>query len=424
MDDAADDLASLSRTLSDLLVAFRRGSTLSQQELSRRLGYSRSTIATAETGHRIPASDFWARCDDVLGAGGQLRRAYSQLVNARESRRRKATSHDQAERVMRAAALLDEAPGYELTMPADAHRGFRPTPGLVADQVEPITRLYRALYHQMPSADLLPAIMGHLRLVDGLLGRAGNDTRRALASAVVETAGFAAWLCGDVGDAVRMLRLYGIADHAAKDSGDRALAAYVLGFRALALAERGDQLRSMGDLEAARQRAGKSAAPVLLAWLAAIHARLLAHAGRHPDALRALGAAERDLDRDSPADRPEWMYDFDRARLAAYAGNCYLRMARPVQAECALVDALDALPETSGRRRAEITVDLAYARLHAGHAGEAAWLAGEAAETFAVWGSSAGLHRVAAFGRALGTAGHAGAARSIHEQVAAYATTS
>lgn len=86
--------------------------------------------------------------------------------------------------------------------------------------------------------------------------------------------------------------------------------------------------------------------------------------------------------------------------------------------------ATDVLPDTAGRRRAEITLDLAYARLHAGHPEGAAWLAAEAAETFAVWGSSSGLDRVAAFSRALGAAGHAEIARSIREQVAAHTTIS
>lgn len=458
MASAADDLTPLKRTLGDLLAAHRAAADLTQQELADAIGYARVTVATAESGHRQPAAAFWDRCDDQLGAEGELRRAYAELATGRDRRRKKATAQDQARRIARArpphdhsgshlapvgtAADRDRAPERYRDAPGEGHgrevgelaavhgrwelsgrRRFRPTRKLIEEDVDPITRRYRSLYHLLPSADLLPAVLGHLRLVDGLLAGADDGTRRALGSTAAETAGFAAWLCGDLGDGVRMLRLYGTAEHAVAESGDRALGGYIRGFQAQMLVGRGDYLRGVQEAQAARDQVGRSASAVVLAWLVAVHAKALACAGRPVEARQALTEAERQLDRGPAARRPEWMYDFDRPRFVASAGACYLRMARPVEAERVLREALSTVSPTGGRRRAEVGVDLAHALLQVGQADEAIALAGAAADTFGAWDSASGLDRVTAFARSLQRTGNALAARSLTERVLAYTAT-
>jgi hypothetical protein len=108
-----------------------------------------------------------------------------------------------------------------------------------------------------------------------------------------------------------------------------------------------------------------------------------------------LAGAERHLDEVSGDERPEWMYDFDRPRFDAHAGACYLRMGRPVEAEPVLRRALAGLPP-GGRRRADVSLDLAGALLGAGETEEAVDLAGQATDHFGAWDSAAGLDRVAA----------------------------
>jgi len=433
-----EDLVPLEQTLADLLAALRDQAGLTQDGLAKRIGYRRSTVGTAERRQRVPSEHFWVGADAVLRADGRLLRAYAQLTQAREQRRQAALAEARAAREARVAAWQKghdkpspeagvEPAGRPLAVegPAQAAMdpvvsgGPRPTLRLVEEDVDPLTRRYRSLYHRLPSAVLLPAVWGHLQLVDGLLARAGDQTRRSLGSAVLETAGFAAWLCGDLGDGVRMLRLYRTAQAAAEVSDDRALAGYVRGFWALALAERGEHLRGAGEAEIAERQAGRSAAPVVLAWLAALHARVLAGAGRGPEALAALARSERALNRGGEC--PEWMFEFDHGRLAAYTGACLLRLDRPVEAAAALGDALAALPQTCARRRAEARLDLAHARLRVGEADEAARLAGTAVETFAGWNSVAGLRRVATFADTLAAAGHPVAAGSLREQALAHA---
>lgn len=449
MGPAAEDLTPLKRTLGDLLAAHRAAAGLTQQQLADAVGYARVTVATAESGHRQPAEAFWVRCDDRLGAGGELRRVYVQLAVGRDRRRKQLTLQDQERRTVRSGTRRGDggahvvpvgdaqdwleqptgAVGGDLAPVRDrwelsGRRRFRPTPKLVEEDVDPITRRYRSLYHQLPSADLLPAVLGHLRLVSGLLAGADDRTRRRLASTAGETAGFAAWLSADLGDGVGMLRLYGVADRAVTESGDRVLGGYIRGFQAQILAGRGEYLRAVAEAGTAREQVGRSAPSVVAAWLGAVHARALACAGRPVEAGDALGDAERRLERGSGAERPEWMYDFDRPRFTAYAGACYLRMARPVEAERVLREALAGLSSTGGRRRAEVSVDLAQALLEVGQADEAVALAGAAAETFGAWDSVSGLGRVGAVARVLHEQGQVAAARSLTERVLAYTATS
>ena len=81
-----DDLGPLKKALADLLAARRATAGLTQKALARAINYGRSTVGTAESGDRQPAAEFWAACDKVLGADGDLTRAYEQLAAARQRR--------------------------------------------------------------------------------------------------------------------------------------------------------------------------------------------------------------------------------------------------------------------------------------------------------------------------------------------------
>ena len=86
MTAAGEDLDPLKKALADLLAARRATAGLTQKELARAISYGRTTVATAESCHRQPAAGFWTACDEVLGADGDLTRAYAQLAAARQRR--------------------------------------------------------------------------------------------------------------------------------------------------------------------------------------------------------------------------------------------------------------------------------------------------------------------------------------------------
>jgi tetratricopeptide (TPR) repeat protein len=430
--DRADPLH---RTLADLLVALRTEADLSQRKLAKLIDFSRDSVASAENCHRVMSEQFWTACDQELAAGGRLQTAYRQLRHhRRDDRRRQAVTGRQTAATEGRRALAgglpydavgaDGAPiwpehesGVRLVVASG--QGPRPTPRLVDEDLDPITRRYRSLYHHLPSDELLPAVAGHLQLTERLLGRADDRTRRTLASTVAEVAGFTAWLYGDLGDLARMQRLYRMADAAVEVSGERGLAAYVRGFFAVRLIERDELLRGRDQLDAARRQAGRQPPQLLRSWLAAITADVQSRLGHGAEATRALDRAESALHNAHEAPAPEWMFGFDRARLLAYAGGCYRRLDQPARAIAALDEALEALSSDCGRRRAEVVLELARSQLLGGQAEEARRLAGVAAEAFADWRSAAGLDQVGRFCRTLTTAGQPGAAESLREQLLA-----
>src|SRR5690348_9031118 len=55
---------------------------MSQSRLARAMGYDRSYISKIESGTDWPAPDFARRADDVLAAGGALRRSYARQGTA------------------------------------------------------------------------------------------------------------------------------------------------------------------------------------------------------------------------------------------------------------------------------------------------------------------------------------------------------
>jgi len=67
--------------LGSQLAAWRAAAGETQRSLSVKLPYSRSTIANVEVGRQTAPRDFWQRCDEVLGAAGDLLASYDELVS-------------------------------------------------------------------------------------------------------------------------------------------------------------------------------------------------------------------------------------------------------------------------------------------------------------------------------------------------------
>jgi DNA-binding transcriptional regulator YiaG len=111
--DTPVETAPLVGALRDLLVAMRSSARLTQKQLALRIGYSRATVAGAEKLSRIPAESFWSKCDDVLAANGAMRRAYTQLADARSARARYAQRQAERAREARISAwqASADAPG-------------------------------------------------------------------------------------------------------------------------------------------------------------------------------------------------------------------------------------------------------------------------------------------------------------------------
>ncbi|MGY3516489.1 helix-turn-helix domain-containing protein [Micromonospora sp. PTRAS2] len=67
------------RVLGRQLAARRLLAELHQAELGIPIGYSRSTVASVETGRTRAHREFWERCDYELAAGGELMAGFRRL---------------------------------------------------------------------------------------------------------------------------------------------------------------------------------------------------------------------------------------------------------------------------------------------------------------------------------------------------------
>jgi len=308
----------------------REARALTLAGLAAATGYSAQHIGTVERGEAAPSQAFVAACDAALGAGGRLAILLPSVIreqaarrHERQARRRSASAGD-ADGSPPLAGRSGQDGGPEICierLAAVARRGSGPTRRLVEEDLEPITRRHRSLYHELTSAELIGPVTAHLSLLTTLLQRATDTTRRSLASAasaVGETAGLAAWLHTDLGDVRQRDRLYRLADDALATSGDLALSAYVRGFRASVLLHDGDRRGGLSELDVAEAQASRSAPRVTAAWLAALRAQGTASVGEKTASLAALGRAETELEHSGADPSAEWMYDFDYGRLAGF----------------------------------------------------------------------------------------------------------
>ena len=62
------ELVALRRALGRQLAARREAAEIGQQQVARKTGYSRPSIAHAEAGRQLLTRDFWTTADDLLGA--------------------------------------------------------------------------------------------------------------------------------------------------------------------------------------------------------------------------------------------------------------------------------------------------------------------------------------------------------------------
>ncbi|MGH3906641.1 MAG: hypothetical protein ACRDTE_21055 [Pseudonocardiaceae bacterium] len=290
---------------------------------------------------------------------------------------------------------------------------------IAVEHLELVTQTHRSLYHDLSSAELIPAVTGHLQVTTLLLGGTQRlPLRRRLAAIAGETAGHAAWLFHDLGDQHSAARYYAVAEVATRQAGDPALGAYVRGFRSLVMGSQGQAREALGLARGGVEVAERSATATTRAWLTGLEAQALASVGDRKSCGDALRRADTALGQARPEEDPAWMYEFDHARLLALTGACYGRLGRTAAAERTLREALEAFGPKRTRRRAEVLVDLATVRAQQQDAEEATGLAGEALEIAVETGSTAGIQRVRRFRPELARWNGTRAVTALDEQLA------
>ena len=383
-----------------------RGLTL--MSLGELTGYSWQHLGAVERGQVVPSEAVVIACERALAAGGQLTALFPAVV------REQASHRHTREAARRGDATRTDLDVEWARLGAAARRPSAMSVAVV-EELEQITDRQRVLYHELSSAEILVSVEAHLSLLVSLLrGTQPDALRLRIASAAVEAAGFAAWLWFDLGDQFKMAACYAMAGDLFTEAGNPALTAYVTGYRALTAEAWGRGREAVHQAEAARDRAPAGTSRLARSWLSAVGANTLALTGDR-SALSLLGTACDHLD--AAHGKEEWMYDFDHSALAAYRGQCHLRLGQPREAMAAFEAGLASLPPSCDRRGAFLAIGLAEACLTERMLDTATHHARRALAVFAMSGSLAGLRRVQRYRELLADAGFGREAGDLDQQV-------
>ncbi len=408
-----DPGASRAAALGAALRSLRQGAGLTQTQVAERVGYSAQHVGAVESGRTAPSLAFVRRCEGVLGGDGLLLALFPSVVQERALERHVRQERRRGTPTAAALPAVPAAAASRPPAPPDRQPPLRPEG--VAD-LERVTEAHRGRYHTLPPAALVGPVAGHLRALSGLLPGCSVGLRPRLASMAAEAAGLLAWTAHDLGDRERRDRAYRQADHAAALAEQPGLAAYVRGFQALASLDDG---RPSTALDLLSRRPQTRLAPRTSAWLAVVEGRARAQLGDRHATSSALSRAHGLLDRARSDEDPAWMFGFDEDRLLGERGRCELALGGWAAAEAALRTAV-ARP-TGLRRRSELLVDLAAARLRARDLEESCHLAIAALAAAEAAGSPRGVERVRRFATLLPGPGHERAVAALDERLAAHA---
>jgi transcriptional regulator with XRE-family HTH domain len=115
------ELAVMKLALGQQLAALRQAAELGQQQVGRKTGYSRSSIAKAESGRQLLTRDFWTTADKLLNADGALLASYEQVRAAKEEHEARSREAALAQAYAEAKAKAQEL--RATSTPAEAQNG-------------------------------------------------------------------------------------------------------------------------------------------------------------------------------------------------------------------------------------------------------------------------------------------------------------
>lgn len=254
-----------------------------------------------------------------------------------------------------------------------------------------------------------------------LVGRLGGPGQQAeLAEAVSEVAGLAAWLHWDMQDLGSARRYYELAVTAARSSGNRVLAAYMVGSLASCLAEQGDAVEALDLLAGAGAQLGPHPPAVAQAWLSAVTAVAHASAKNQRSADKALDRAEAASESIPSEDAPPWpwVFSFDGSKVAAYRLSCLVRNGRGGPALRAALAASSSLASTT-KQAAMWRMDHAAGYLQVGEMDRAFAIATDVLEERAGQSSARLLARARQLGHGQGGRHSSRAWRELDERLRA-----
>ena len=98
----------------------REAAEIGQQQVARRTGYSRSSVAHAEAGRHLLTREFWQTADELLKADGALLASYEQLRAAKQEHEARRREAELAKAYAEAQARAQE---LQATTPSEVQNG-------------------------------------------------------------------------------------------------------------------------------------------------------------------------------------------------------------------------------------------------------------------------------------------------------------
>ncbi len=184
------------------------------------------------------------------------------------------------------------------------------------------------------------------------------ETRRSLATVVVDACALAGWQSLDRADPARAWDYYAQGIKAAAESESTALRSYAAAGQSVVLLDLDERAAALAMAEHARESAKGRAPRIVAAWLAAAHGESCAANKLHVASLRAFDDAE-ELLSEAPAEEAPFLV-FGRVHLTRWHGSALTRI-RDRRAVAVLSGALDRLPPGFVRAETALNTDLAEA---------------------------------------------------------------
>ncbi|HET9256791.1 MAG TPA: helix-turn-helix transcriptional regulator, partial [Pseudonocardiaceae bacterium] len=225
------------------------------------------------------------------------------------------------------ALLLADTPWQRLMHSVDQGR---PVDAATIQLLQDRTAELHDTEHSVPPREVLDSLMTHRATLTTLVDNAQTDaTRIPLIVMIGETESLLACLHVDLGRANEATNALRAALTAAKQTGDRALAARALGIWGSLADTRNDVGPAVRLFQQAEDHVPGNSAPATRSWIAARAAEELSRSGDETAALRALERAFIAFDFARPRTERAWTGCFTANRLASLTVSTYSILNHP-----------------------------------------------------------------------------------------------
>ncbi len=390
------ELVAMRLALGQQLAALREAAEIVQQQIGHKTGYSRSSVAHAESGRQLLTREFWKAADGLLQADGALLASYEQVRAAKEEHEARsrevvlakayaeAQAHTQALRATTtpsrvhsggalvvltgrgALGLTSTAAGGILNQLELLRRSLNETitetamiPASLDDWEQMVFQHGQATRHRAPIL-LLGDLSADLEELHGALSRCRSPSAlRRLTRVTVQMAGLMCLTLIKMDERAAFRRWARTARLAADEAGDPLTYSWVRAQEAYGHYYSGDFAEAIHVAQHAQVLSGQvSSVGVVLA--AALESRAQAAFGRDDETHAALQRAEACLSRLDADAIGTSAFNYNEAQLRFHEGNALTHLHDTSAAWLAQETALSLCPASDYMDRTMTQLDRAH----------------------------------------------------------------